>query len=222
MEYLITFLEGVISFISPCMLPMLPVYLTLFAGEKNSRKSSILNALCFILGFTLVFVILGLFAGVLGSLISKFNTALCIICGLAVILFGLSYLNIIHIPFFKGHHGTEKVSGVFSAFIFGMIFSVSHAPCIGAFLGSALALAAQTGGAAGGIFLLLSYSLGMGVPFLISALVIKRLSTVLTSLKKHYKIINRVCGVFLIVVGFLMMTGLLHELIHTLGGCSHA
>jgi len=126
MEYIVTFLEGIISFISPCMLPMLPVYVSLFAGENNSRKTSILNAVSFISGFSLVFVLLGLFAGFLGSFISKYRIALNIICGAAVILFGLSYLDVIHIPFFKGHHKAGKITGAFSSFIFGVIFSISH------------------------------------------------------------------------------------------------
>ena len=221
MEYIVTFLEGIISFISPCMLPMLPVYVSLFAGENNSRKTSILNAVSFISGFSLVFVLLGLFAGFLGSFISKYRIALNIICGAAVILFGLSYLDVIHIPFFKGHHKAGKITGAFSAFIFGVIFSISHTPCIGAFLGSALALAAQSSGVLKGVSLLLSYSLGMGIPFLVSALLINKLSNVLKAVTKHYKIINKVCGLFLIIVGLAMMTGLLHQLIHIFCGCSH-
>ena len=164
MEYIVTFLEGIISFISPCMLPMLPIYVSYFAGGADKKRSSILNAISFVLGFTLIFVSLGLFAGAIGSFISKYRTTLNIVCGALVIIFGLSYLDIIRIPFFKGHHGAGKITGVFSAFIFGIIFSVSHTPCIGVFLGSAIALATQSSGALKGIMLLLSYSLGMGIP----------------------------------------------------------
>lgn len=221
MEYIITFLEGLISFISPCMLPMLPIYVSYFAGGADKKRSSLLNALAFVLGFTVIFISLGLFAGTIGAFISKYQTAVNIICGAVVILFGLSYLDIIHIPFFKGHHHAGKINGIFSAFIFGIIFSVSHTPCIGVFLGSAIAMATQTGTALKGVLLLLSYSLGMGIPFLISAVLIDKLSSVFTAIKKHYKIINIVCGLFLILVGITMMTGLLTTLLHLLEGGAH-
>lgn len=222
MEYIITFLEGIISFISPCMLPMLPIYVSYFAGGADRKRSGILNAVSFILGFTLVFVSLGLFAGVIGSFISRYQTAVNIISGALVIVFGLSYLDIIHIPFFKGHHSSGKITGVFSAFIFGIVFSVSHTPCIGVFLGSAIALATQSSGAFKGIMLLLSYSLGMGIPFLISAVLIDKLSTVFTTIKKHYKIINIICGIFLIIVGLSMMTGFFGNLLRIIEGGAHS
>lgn len=221
MEYIVTFLEGIISFISPCMLPMLPIYVTYFAGGADKKQNGFLNALSFVIGFTFIYVSLGLFAGAIGTFVSKYQTAVNIICGIIVILFGLSYLDIIKISFFKGHHGTKKITGIFSAFIFGIIFSVSHMPCIGVFLGSAIALATQTSGAIKGVLLLLSYSLGMGIPFLFSAILIDKLSTVFTVIKKHYKVINTVCGIFLIIVGIAMMTGLFPALLHFIEGGAH-
>ena len=212
MEYLITFLEGFISFISPCMLPMLPIYLSYFAGGENGKRKTLINALSFVIGFTFVFSALGLFAGSLGALLKKYETAVNIISGVIVIILGLSFMDIIHIKAFKGMKSEVKISGVISAFLFGMIFSISLTPCVGAFLGSALMLASSTGGALKGLLLLLVYSLGMGLPFLISAILINELKGVFSVIKRNYKIINTVCGIFLIVVGFSMIFGLLTKL----------
>lgn len=213
MHFLLTFLEGVISFISPCMLPMLPIYVSYFAGGADKKKSVFTRSLAFVLGFTSVFCLLGLFAGTVGAFLVKYRTAVNVVCGLIVILFGLSYLEIVPLPFFKGIQGGKKVTSFFSAFLFGIIYSVSLSPCIGAFLGSALSLAAAAGTAGTGTLLLLAYSLGLGLPFLLSALLIDRLSGAFTWIKKHYRIINLVCGIFLIAVGILMACGLMNLLL---------
>lgn len=213
MQYFITFLEGIISFISPCMLPMLPIYVSYFAGGADKKRSVLPRALSFVLGFTIVFSLLGLFAGTLGAFLFKYRTAVNIVSGVVVILLGLGFLEIIHIPFFKGMQGGQKIKGIFSAFVFGMIFSVSLTPCVGAFLGSALMLASTSGTALKGVLLLLTYSLGMGIPFLVSAVLIDRLTTVFNAIKKHYRIINIICGTFLIVVGIAMMFGWLNSLL---------
>ncbi len=211
MQYLITFLEGFISFISPCMLPMLPIYVSYFAGgEGDKRKSGVLSkALAFVGGFAAVFVLLGVFAGVIGGALIKYKTAVGIVTGAIVVVFGLSYLDVIKLPFFKGVSSMKKIGGIFSAFLFGVIYSVSLTPCVGAFLGSALMLASSSGGAVKGALLLLVYSLGLGIPFIVSALLLDRLKGVFGFIKSHYKVINAVCGGFLILVGVLMMTGVL-------------
>ncbi|MEE1014053.1 MAG: cytochrome c biogenesis protein CcdA [Clostridia bacterium] len=214
MQYLITFLEGVISFISPCVLPMLPVYVSYFAGGANKKQKGISRALAFVLGFTVVFCLLGLFAGSLGALLTKYQIAVNIVCGSIVIVLGLSFLDILPLPFFKGMGTGQKVTGFFSAFLFGMIFSVSLTPCVGAFLGSALMLASSSGTAVKGVLLLFTYSLGMGIPFFLSAMLIEKLNTVFQAIKRHYKIINLVCGIFLMVVGLSMMTGMLQALLN--------
>lgn len=213
LQYVITFLEGIISFISPCMLPMLPLYISYFAGGADKKHRTLMRAAAFVLGFTAVFTLLGLFAGTLGSFLTKYHTAVGIVCGAVVIVFGLSYLEVIRLPFFKGMSGGKSVTGVVSAFLFGAIYSVSLTPCVGAFLGSAIMLASASGEALKGTLLLLAYSLGLGVPFLFSAVLIDRLSSVFSAIKKHYRIINIVCGIFLIIVGVLMMTGLMNSLL---------
>jgi len=212
MDYLLTFLEGIISFISPCMLPMLPIYISYFAGSDNKRSKTFVKALAFVAGFTLVFCLLGLVFGTLGSVVGSGNI-LNIVCGGIVVIFGLSYLDVIKIPLFKGSSKAMKVTGIVSAFLFGVVFSVSLTPCVGVFLGSALALASNAGTTAKGLLLLLSYSAGIGIPFLISAMLIDNLKGAFAFIKKHYTVINRVCGIFLIIVGLSMMFGLFTKLL---------
>lgn len=213
MQYLITFLEGVISFISPCMLPMLPLYISYFAGNADKKRNVLIRAVAFVLGFTVIFTALGLFAGTLGGFLTRYQTAVNIFCGLIVILFGLSYLEVINLPFFKGMTIGKKITSIFSAFLFGVIYSVSLTPCVGAFLGSALMLASSTGGASKGALLLLTYSLGLGVPFLLSAVLIDKLNSVFTFIKSHYHVVNLLCGVFLILVGVMMAMGWMNALL---------
>ncbi len=213
MQYLITFLEGIISFVSPCMLPMLPIYVSYFAGGADEKKNIFKRAICFVLGFTAVFCVLGLFAGTIGSFLSKYQTAMNIVTGMVVVLFGLSYLEVFSLPFFKGIGNIKKINNAFGAFLFGMIYSVSLTPCVGAFLGSALMLASNSGTALQGLLLLLTYSLGLGIPFAVSAVLLNKLSDVFDFIKKHYGIINKSCGIFLIVVGISMMFGILNALL---------
>ena len=217
MEYVITFLEGIVSFISPCMLPMLPVYISYFAGQNEEEDGKSLKmlgkVLAFVVGFTLVFTALGLFSGTLGKLLSQYQRVVHIVCGAIVILFGLSYLEFFRIPFFKGMKNGYQVTGIASAFLFGAIYSLSLTPCVGAVLGSALMLASSTGGAFRGATLLLAYSLGLGIPFILSALLLKKLAGAFTFIKKHYRIINLISGIALILVGIFMALGLLNKLV---------
>ena len=210
MTYFISFLEGIITFVSPCLLPMLPVYVSYFAGggERDTKKT-LKNALGFVLGFTLVFVAMGAFAGTIGGFLNEYQTAVNVITGLIVIVFGLYFLGVVRFNFFRGMKGevNTKNLGFFSSLLFGMIFSVGWTPCVGAFLGSALMLASQQGKAMVGMLMLLAYSLGLGIPFVFSAILIDKLKTAIQWIKKHYAIINKVCGIFLIVIGILMATG---------------
>ncbi|MBR5444689.1 MAG: cytochrome c biogenesis protein CcdA [Clostridia bacterium] len=207
MQYIITFLEGLISFISPCMLPMLPVYISYFAGSGDKKHQVYARVACFILGFTLVFSALGLFTGTLGSLLLRYRTAVHVVSGLLVIFFGLAYLEVIPLPFLRGMQGGYSAGTMVSAFLFGVVYSVSLTPCVGAFLGSALMMASSAGTAGKGVLLLVTYSLGLGVPFMLSAVLLDRLGKAFGWIKSHYRIINLVCGGFLILVGVLMMFG---------------
>lgn len=219
MQYLIAFLEGIITFISPCLLPMLPIYLSYFAGggEQNTRRT-LTAAAGFVTGFTALFVAMGALAGTLGSFVARHQTVVNLVCGLIVIFFGLNFLGVIKVTLFRGSRHAVQTGNMnfFSALVFGMVFSVGWTPCVGAFLGSALALASQQGHVVGGMLMLLAYSLGLGVPFLLSALLIDRLKTAFDWIKCHYDIINKVCGGFLILVGLLMATGLMGRFLNLL------
>ena len=216
MQYLISFLEGVITFISPCLLPMLPIYLSYFAGGgERSAKKALTAALGFVLGFTVLFTAMGALAGTLGGFLRRYQTAVNVISGLIVIFFGLNFLGVFRLNLFRGSRGPakQKELGFFSALLFGVIFSVGWTPCVGAFLGSALMLASQQGETLTGILMLLCYSLGLGIPFLLSAVLIDRLKGAFGFIKRNYKTINLICGSFLILVGISMAAGWLGKLL---------
>ncbi len=213
MQYIVSFIEGIITFISPCLLPMLPVYLSYFAGGgERSTKKTLMGAFGFVLGFTAVFTALGALAGTLGSFLKQYETVVNIILGLIVIFFGLNYMGVFRLKLFSGLNKTVKTDmGFFSAVLFGIVFSIGWTPCVGAFLGSALAMASGEGDIIKGIIMLLLYSTGLGVPFLLSAVLIDKLKGAFTFIKKNYKTINIICGIFLVFIGILMMTGLMNR-----------
>jgi len=219
MEFFIAFLEGIITFISPCLLPMLPIYLSYFAGSGNTvdgkgrSAKTLRNALGFVLGFTLVFVLLGALAGTLGGLLRRHQTVVNIVTGAIVVFFGLNFLGVVKINLFRGGSNAMagKELGFFSAILFGMVFSIGWTPCVGAFLGSALMLASEQGHVLTGVLMLLCYSAGLGIPFVASALLIDSLKSTFDFIKRNYTIINRICGILLIIMGILMMTGLMNK-----------
>ncbi|MBQ7082199.1 MAG: cytochrome c biogenesis protein CcdA, partial [Oscillospiraceae bacterium] len=213
MQYFITFLEGVVSFLSPCMLPMLPVYVSYFAAGSPKKSRAFVRSGLFVLGFTAVFTLMGLFAGTVGGFLSRHQRWMDLVCGLVVILFGLSYLEVIRLPFLKGVDDVPMAQGLFSAFLFGMIYSVSLTPCVGAFLGSALMLAGSAGGAGKGALLLLVYSAGLGIPFMLSTLLLHALQDAFDRIKRHYTLINRICGGALVLLGLLMASGQMSRLL---------
>ncbi len=219
MQYFISFLEGIITFVSPCLLPMLPIYISYFAGgsEKNTKKV-IANALGFILGFTAVFILLGALAGSFGRFLKEYSVAVNIVTGLIVIIFGLNYLGFFKLNIFKGSNSAKTENlGFFSSALFGVVFSIGWTPCVGAFLGSALMLAASRGSVMEGIIMLLLYSLGLGIPFFVSAILIDKLKGTFAVIKKHYKIINIISGALLVTVGVLMATGMFGKFLALLG-----
>lgn len=217
MQYIISFFEGILTFISPCLLPMLPVYISYFAGGEADSKKTLWNALGFILGFTVVFTAMGALAGTLGSFLSKYQTAVNIVSGLIVIFFGLNFMGIIKLNLFKGGARMQTGSlGFFSSLLFGMVFSIGWTPCVGAFLGSALMLASQQGHVLEGTLMLLSYSLGLGIPFLLSAVLIDQLKGAFNFIKRHYTLINYICGGLLVLMGILMATGILNDVLQSL------
>lgn len=216
MQYMISFLEGIITFISPCLLPMLPIYISYFAGggERSTRKT-LTGALGFVTGFTLIFMAMGALAGTVGGFLKTHQTAVNLISGLIVIFFGLNFLGVFKLELFRDGSGRMNTGNLnfFSALLFGMIFSLGWTPCVGAFLGSALMLASQQGHVVEGMLMLLAYSMGLGIPFLLSAVLIDYLKSAFNWIKRNYKTINLVSGGFLILVGVLMATGTLGRLL---------
>lgn len=271
MDYLLTFLEGLASFISPCMLPMIPLYLSYFAGEDetdeqepktpsavdkteslakttlqtvteetetsgNEEKSEgtkkpvvfkrtdankkasnkkhlvIVRSLFFVIGFTLMFVMFGGLAGLISGYINKYKTVINIVAGAIVIVFGLSYIGLFGLPFFKGLKKSYKVDGAWSAFLFGLVFAVGVGPCTGAFLGSALALASTSGTVAKGLLLLLFYSMGIGIPFIITAVLTDKTKRLFGFIKRHFRAVKIVSGSLLVVMGVLMAAGIMDKI----------
>ena len=216
MPYMISFLEGIITFISPCLLPMLPIYISYFAGgRERTLKRTLTCALGFVLGFTAVFVAMGALAGTVGSFLTRYQTTVNVISGLIVIFFGLNFLGVFKLNLFRGSQRQVDTSDLnfWSSALFGLVFSVGWTPCVGAFLGSALMLASQQGSVLVGTLMLLCYSAGLGIPFLLSAVLIDRLRSAFDFIKRHYDVINKLCGCLLIVGGILMATGLLGRLL---------
>ncbi|WP_300383371.1 cytochrome c biogenesis CcdA family protein [Clostridium sp.] len=219
MEYLILFLEGIITFISPCILPMLPIYATYFIGGKErSRRNVLINSIGFVLGFSIIFTLLGGAAGTLGIYINSHIKTFNIISGIIMIIFGLNYIGVIKLNFLERTFKLEnKVDlnklNVISSIIFGIIFAVGWTPCVGTFLGSALMVAANSQETFKGVTLLLSYSLGLGIPFIISALLINNLKGAFKFIKKNYKVINNISGTLLIIIGLFMISGYFNKFI---------
>ena len=219
MRYLVSFLEGIVTFLSPCLLPMLPIYVSYFAGGgQRSTGKTLRCALGFVVGFTAVFTAMGALAGSIGSLLVRYQRIVNLVSGIIVLLFGLNYLGLFRWNLF---HGGSRVLDAqdmtfFSAALFGIIFSLGWTPCVGAFLGSALALATQQGHVLEGTLMLLAYSLGLGIPFLLSAVLIDALKGAFDWVKRHYQIINLLSGGFLILIGILMASGMLGRLLRQL------
>ena len=216
MQYIVSFLEGIITFISPCLLPMLPIYISYFAGGGERTTSKTLSgAFGFVAGFTAVFMTMGALAGSIGAFLTEYQTAVNVVSGVIVIIFGLNYLGIIKFNLFRGSNRSVKNGslGFFSAVLFGMIFSVGWTPCVGAFLGSALMLASQQAHMVEGMLMLLAYSMGLGIPFILSAVLIDYLKSAFQWIKQNYGVINKISGLLLIVIGIMMATGTMNQLL---------
>ena len=215
MQYLISFLEGIVTFISPCMLPMLPLYIMYFSAGKG-KKHTFINSCGFVIGFSIIFIALGALASTFGAFLSSHETLVNIISGGIVVLFGLNFAGFLNIPFLNRTLKAESSiipDGFFSAILFGMVFAVGYSPCVGTFLGSALMMASQQGSVMKGITMLTCYSLGLGLPFIMCGLLLERLQGTFDFIKNNYKTINRICGLLLIIVGIFMMSGKMGDLL---------
>ena len=220
MEYILTFIEGFASFISPCILPMIPIYLSYFIGENDNKENiedengkktiasssrkMIINSIGFVTGFTIVFLLLGIFASSLGNLLTQNIKYIKIIFGVMIIIFGLNYMEILKINVLnktKRKNVDKKNFTFIKSIIFGILFSCSWTPCIGTFLSSALLLVANSESLIKGIVMMFLYSIGLGIPFVVSAIFIDKLKNVFKVIKSHYSIIKKVSGIILIISG---------------------
>lgn len=207
MEYLLVFLEGIVSFISPCLLPMIPIYISyIIATEEkvNKTKEAFINSSGFVIGFWIVFLILSIFASTLGGLVSKYMNILQILFGIIIIIFGLNFMNVIQIDLLNLSNNIKikhDKKSFFNALLFGMIFSITWTPCIGALLGTALMMIMQEGKIIKGIAMITLYCIGLGIPFIICAVLIDKMKKVFKIIKNNYKIIKNISGIFLIVIG---------------------
>ena len=213
----LAFLAGVISFLSPCVLPIVPPYLAYMSGislsEATDNKKAVsvfLPAVFFVLGLSTVFLILGFTASALGTVFLSYQDILITISGLLVMGFGLHFLGILRIGFLEREarfDASSQNGSAFGAYVLGLAFAFGWTPCIGPQLASILTLAASEGSVARGTILLGVYALGLGVPFLLVALFLSRLSATLTWLKRHMQIIERLMGLLLWTIGLMMLTG---------------
>ncbi|MEI5995210.1 cytochrome c biogenesis CcdA family protein [Candidatus Enterococcus mansonii] len=214
----ILFLEGVLTFISPCILPLLPVYLTYFLGTNNekSKMDSLLRIFSFIGGFSFIFIIMGMLASYINQYLILYRTQIQLVTGILVILAGLKMAELIRLPkfprLFPNIQYSGKFTSYFSLFLFGIIFAIGWSPCLGTFLGTALLIASQHGTAVMGGWLLFIYSMGLALPFILCTLFIDSFKGIFATIKKNYKLINLISGLLLIVVGIFMMTGWINYL----------
>ncbi len=214
MIYFLLFISGMLTFFAPCILPLVPLYLSYLTGTKSNKKKSISNAIAFCCGFTLIFVAVGvIFSTVYIALGSKI-VYLHYFLGIIIILFGLNFLgvNIIKIPSINKKNLEVDITNInfFKSFLFGVVFALSFSPCLNAYLGTALALASSTNttdAIVGGVQILF-FALGLSVPFLLSAILIEHMKNTMTFMKKHMNIINKISGLFMIFMGILIFFGL--------------
>lgn len=212
---LIAMLAGLLSFLSPCVLPIVPPYLAYMTGVnvsglKAHQRSAVGPALMFVLGLSVVFLMMGFAASAFGRAFLQYQGWLTRIAGVMVIVMGLHFLHVIRIPFLDQDarlEAGETGGSAFGAFLMGLAFAFGWTPCIGPQLGMILSLAATGGEVGRGTALLAVYALGLGIPFLLSAIFINRSIGLMNRIKPHMGAIERAMGVLLVVVGVMLLTG---------------
>jgi cytochrome c-type biogenesis protein len=216
---LIALAAGVLSFLSPCVLPIVPPYLAYMGGismgemrgDTVARRRVVVPALFFVLGLSTVFLFLGFTASILGRFFLENQLLLARVSGAVVIVFGLHFLGILRIPLLDREARMQAGEGggsAFGAYVLGLAFAFGWTPCIGPQLGAILSLAATEASLARGTTLLGVYAIGLGLPFFLAALFIERAMGVMGRLKRHMRMIERAMGVLLIIVGAALMTGM--------------
>ena len=215
---LVALIAGVISFLSPCVLPIVPPYLAYMSGvslqdmssEKEARRKAVIAALFFVLGLSTVFLILGFTASAFGAFFLQNQVLFAKISGVVIIVFGLHFIGLFRIPFLDQEarlDAGDKGGSSFGAYVLGLAFAFGWTPCIGPQLGAILSLAASEASVSKGTLLLGIYAAGLGIPFLLAAMFITRAMGMMNRIKRHMKLIERVMGGLLIIVGLAMVTG---------------
>ena len=214
---LVAFLAGILSFLSPCVLPVVPPYLAYMSGisateltDKSASKSAVLPALLFVLGLSTVFLLLGFTASAFGLLFLSYQSSFNTLAGLLVMLFGLHFLSVIRIGFLDREARFDvgdRGGSSFGAYILGLAFAFGWTPCLGPILGTILALAADTANPAKGVILLATYAAGLGIPFVLVAVFFPSLTGLMAWMKRHMMRIERIMGLLLWTVGLMMVTG---------------
>ena len=215
---MIALVAGVLSFLSPCVLPIVPPYLAYMSGvslndissERAARRKAVIAALFFVMGLSTVFLILGFTASAFGMFFLQNQVLFAQISGVVIIIFGLHFVGVFRIPFLDQEarlDAGDKGGSSFGAYILGLAFAFGWTPCIGPQLGAILTLAATEASVSKGTLLLGVYAAGLGIPFLAAAAFITRAMGVMNRIKRHMKLIERVMGGLLILVGIAMVTG---------------
>ncbi len=219
-DYLFCFLEGILTFISPCIIPMIPLYIFYIAGISGDEKGNgrpgtliqVKNALGFILGFTIVFVLLGAAATSIGYFLKSHIEVFRKISGIIILVFGLYFLGIIKVKALNREIKLNiniKASGFISPVLYGMVFAFGWSPCSGPFLGTALLMAGSRETVTEGMLMLLCYSAGIGIPFLGVAIIYNKIKEAFTFFKRYGDVIKKVSGVLLMAAGILIFTGIM-------------
>jgi len=214
---IIAFFAGLLTFFTPCFLPLIPAYLSFISGlsfdqlsaPKRPKKAILINTIMFILGFSLVFVLMGASITYLGGLLEKYDDWLRKIGGVIIICFGLYLIGIFKLTFLnreKKIHLRSKPAGLVGSIIVGAAFAAGWTPCVGPILGSILVYAGTRETVSLGIRLLIVYSLGLGVPFILSALLIDIFLKRLNRISRYVRIVSVFCGIFLLLIGVLLFT----------------
>ena len=218
-EYLIAFGAGLISFLSPCVLPLIPGYISYISGQSlqeilDKKKISFFPLILFCLGFSTVFVILGASASFLGQTLLQNSEVLRILAGIVIIIFSLQLIGIINISFlnFEKRFDAKESRNIFFPYVIGVAFGFGWTPCIGPILGSILALASIEETLSKAIILLIFYSLGLAIPFVLSGYLIQRFLLFSKNFRKNINLISKIGGIILLVTGILILTNQLQAI----------
>lgn len=216
---ILVFIEGLASFLSPCLLPLLPVYIGYFSGEiiegKYNRKKLIINSIAFSLGLTLIFILLGLTISSFGRFLSSYRDILIKIASIIIIIFGLFHMGVLKFNFLYKEKKLDfiiKKANIFNSFVFGIMFSLGWTPCIGPMLGSVLIFAGSSNDLLYSVFLLFVYSIGLSIPFILTAIFMDFILLKIKIVKRYNKQINIISGVILIVMGIILYTGFIYRI----------